>query len=176
MVSYRRNRVTGGTYFFTVTLRDRDSRLLTEYICLLRQAFRHTRQERPFRIEAVVVLPDHLHTVWTLPDDDDDYPARWQLLKSRFSRASYRVGVAAPQNPRGEYRIWQRRYWEHTIRDTTDFQRHVDYIHFNPVKHKLVQRVIDWRHSSFHWFVKRGIYPADWAGGGPFEVGGKFGE
>lgn len=164
MVAYRRNRVAGGTYFFTVTLHDRQAFTLTDRIDALRQVVNRARQERPFRIEAWVVLPEHLHAVWTLPLGDDDYAARWRLIKSRFTHALTKAGLALSRNGKGEYDLWQRRYWEHTIRDEGDLRRHVDYVHFNPVKHGWVKQVKDWPYSTFHRFVRQGIYPMDWAG------------
>lgn len=166
MVQYRRNRISGGTFFFTVTLRDRRSAALVENINALRQAFRITLSQRPFKIDAIVVLPDHLHTIWTLPHGDDDYPGRWRSIKGRFTHTLAATGVPLRRNAKGDYNLWQRRYWEHTIRNEADLSRHVDYIHFNPVKHGWAERVQDWPHSSFHRFVRAGLYPADWAGGG----------
>jgi putative transposase len=165
MTNYRRNFVAGGSYFFTVNLAERNGRLLTEHVNLLRAAFRYTRARHSFAIEATVVPPDHLHTIWTLPEDDANFATRWRLIKATFSRAlptSERISPSRLQ--KGERGIWQRRYWEHTLRDEDDFARHSDYIHFNPVKHGLVARVKDWPHSSFHRMVRLGIYPADWAG------------
>ena len=173
MVNYRRNHLPGGTFFFTVTLGNRSSRVLTEHIELLRAAFRKVQREQPFRIDAVVVLPEHLHAIWTLPPDDDDYPGRWRAIKSAFTRAVVKSGLAVARNAKGEYALWQRRYWEHTIADEEDFQRHVDYIHSNPVKHGWVEGVADWPHSSFHRYVETGILPLDWAGG---DTAGDFGE
>jgi putative transposase len=153
------------SYFFTVNLLDRRSRLLTEHIGLLRQAFHYARERHPFSIEASVVLPDHLHAVWTLPDGDADYALRWRLIKSAFSRGlPPSESVSNSRSSKGERGIWQRRYWEHTLRDENDFARHVDYIHFNPIKHGHVTQVADWPHSSFHRFVRLGVYPVDWAG------------
>ncbi len=149
MVNYRGNRVSGGTYFFTVTLADRRSRALTEHITLLREAFRRVRRERPFRTEAVVVLPDHLHAVWTLPRDDYDYPGRWRAIKSRFTHDVCTRGAPLSSNVKGGYDLWQRRYWEHTRRDENDLQKHVDYVHYDPVKHGLVTRVADWPFLPF---------------------------
>jgi len=165
MTSYRRNFVPGGSFFFTVNLLDRRSRFLTAHIGALRAAFRETKMRHPFSIEAIVVLPDHLHAMWTLPKGDSDFATRWRLIKSRFSRA-LPVGeqISESRASKGERGIWQRRYWEHTLRDENDFARHADYIHFNPVKHGHVTRVADWPHSSFHRMVKLGVYPADWAG------------
>ena len=163
MVHYRRNRVPGGTYFFTATLADRCSRILIEHIDDLRAAFRVVRRERPFQIEAIVVLPDHLHTIWTLPENDVDYPTRWRAIKSQFIRRIRTQGVSLQANSKGGYALWQRRYWEHTIRDDDDLRKHIDYIHYNPVKHGLVSRVSDWPYSSFHRYVRRGWLSRDWA-------------
>ena len=173
MVNYRRNLVPGGTYFFTVTLRDRSSRLLAEHIGSLRAAFREAKRKHPFHIDAIVILPEHLHTIWTLPEDDADYPGRWRAIKSAFTHAVVKSGVAVARNEKGEYALWQRRYWEHTITDEDDFRHHADYIHFNPVKHGWAKQVADWPHSSFHQYVKRGILPPDWA---DCATEGKYGE
>jgi putative transposase len=164
MVRYRRNFVPGGTYFFTVTLADRTSSALVHHISALRTAFRIARHERPFTIEAIVVLPDHLHAIWTLPLDDSDFSGRWRRIKAHFTHQLVAAGVPVNHRPNGEYALWQQRFWEHTIRDEIDFERHVDYVHFNPVKHKLLSRVSDWPYSSFHVYVRRGVLPADWAG------------
>ncbi|MBI3705772.1 MAG: transposase [Rhizobiales bacterium] len=164
MVRYRRNFVAGGTYFFTATLVDRTSHALVDHIDALRASFRATRQAHPFTVDAIVVLPDHLHVVMTLPQGDADYPTRWQLIKRRFTAAVAKAGVSIPRHSNGEHALWQRRFWEHTIRDDRDFERHVDYIHINPVKHSLVTRVRDWPHSSFHRYVRNGLLPEDWAG------------
>jgi len=130
----------------------------------LRAAFRATRQERPFAINAIVVLPDHLHAVVTLPPDDDDFPARWRRIKGYFSTRLLKQGLAIERYLNGELALRQRRYWEHTIRDDADYARHIDYIHYNPIKHSLVSRVQDWPYSSFHLYVRRGLLPEDWAG------------
>jgi putative transposase len=164
MVRYRRNFVRGGTFFFTVTLADRTSSALVDHIDALRTAFRVTRNERPFKTDAIVVLPDHLHAMITLPPDDLDFSGRWRRLKSLFTRHVVAAGVPVERNAKGEHALWQRRFWEHTIRDDRDFARHVDYIHFNPVKHGLVRRVSDWPHSSFHRYVRDRVLPNDWAG------------
>src|SRR5690349_14559033 len=131
MVRYRRNFVSGGTFFFTATLADRQSRALIEHIDLFRYAFRLTRHERPFSVDAAVVLPDHLHVVVTLPAADADFPGRWRRFKSLFTRLVAKRDGAGAKNRRGEYALWQRRYWEHTIRDDADLVQHIDYIHFN---------------------------------------------
>jgi putative transposase len=165
MTNYRRAFIAGGTYFFTVNLADRRSALLTEHIASLRAAFRYARARHPFTIDAIVVLPDHLHAVWTLPDGDPDFPLRWRLIKTAFSRSipPYEV-ISESRGRKGERGIWQRRYWEHAVRDQQDLDRHLDYIHYNPVKHGHARRVKDWQYSSFHRTVKLGILAEDWAG------------
>jgi putative transposase len=176
MVRYRRNFIPGGSLFFTVNLAERRLRLLTENIDALRIAFRETRTRHPFMIEAIVVLPDHLHTIWSLPENDSDYATRWRLIKSGFSRALPKgERVSESRREKAERGIWQRRYWEHTLRDERDFARHMDYIHFNPVKHGHVTRVQDWPYSSFQRMVKQGVYPPDWAGDAA-DKGVNFGE
>ena len=165
MPDYRRNRVPGGTYFFTVNLLERRECLLVEYIDALRDAVRQVRAQRPFHIDAWAVLPDHTHCVWTLPPGDVDYSARWKAIKIAFAKTLPRTErLSAVRERKGERGIWQRRFWEHTIRDERDYAAHVDYVHINPVKHGLVRRVADWPYSSFHRFVDEGIYPHDWAG------------
>lgn len=174
MPNYRRARVEGATWFFTVNLlQRRGNDLLVRHIDTLREAIRHVRRLHPFGIDAWVVLPEHMHCVWTLPPGDANFPLRWRLLKTFFCRAlpadeyrsTYRV-------LRGERGIWQRRYWEHLIRDEDDFRRHVDYVHINPLKHGLVAQVIDWPYSTFHRDVRSGLYPADWAGDVELDVPG----
>ena len=171
MVQYRRNWVPGGCYFFTVSLRNRQSTMLVDHVDALRAAFRHVRHQRPFVIDAMVVLPDHLHAIWTLPPNDADFAGRWQAIKSRFSRTLVKGGVTMTRNAKGEYDLWQRRYWEHTIRDEVDLTRHVDYIHFNPVKHGYVASATEWPFSSFHRYVKAGVLTADW-GSAPMSFDG----
>lgn len=176
MVAYRRNFIPGGSYFFTVTLLDRSSTLLVDRIDDLREAMRSVRAERPFTMDAVVVLPDHLHCIWTLPLDDADYSMRWREIKSRFSRrVPVDENLTVGRKNKAERGIWQRRFWEHTLRDPLDVERHVDYIHYNPVKHGYVRCVVEWPYSSFHRYVDRGEYPWDWAGSGLCEGRG-FGE
>ena len=165
MTAYRRNLVPGGSYFFTVNLADRQSRLLVDNIELLRASFRNVRRGHPFTIDAIAVLPDHLHAIFTLPEGDSDFAVRWQLIKGGFSRGRPQgEPVSASRQGKRERGIWQRRYWEHTLRDEDDFARHADYIHFNPVKHGHAERVRDWPFSSFHRMVRLGVYPEDWAG------------
>jgi putative transposase len=165
MPDYRRNRVPGGTYFFTVALLNRHSRLLIDQIDALRTAVRETRSRAPFHIDAWVVLPEHMHCIWTLPPEDSDYSGRWRAVKKAFSK-SMNAGEqrSAVRQARGERGIWQRRFWEHTIRDDKDYANHVDYVHFNPVKHGLVPEPASWPYSSFHRAVAAGLYPAAWAG------------
>jgi putative transposase len=163
MPDYRRNRVPGGTYFFTVTLHDRSSDLLVTQIDALRAAVRQTATKSPFHIDAWVVLPEHMHCIWTLPENDTDYSGRWRAIKIAFSKSILAIEPISPvMEKRGERGIWQRRYWEHTIRDDRDYATHMDYTHFNPVKHGLAQNVADWPFSSFRRCVAKGIYPSDW--------------
>lgn len=176
MSNYRRARVPGATYFFTVNLRDRSSDLLVHEIALLRDCVRATRQRHPFHIDAWVVLPEHMHCLWTLPPGDADFARRWKVIKFAFVRRLPRTEpLTASQIKRGERGIWQRRYWEHLIRDEQDYQRHFDYIHFNPLKHGYVQRLADWPYSSFHRAVAMGMYPRDWCSD-VLPAPGKFGE
>jgi putative transposase len=175
MVHYRRSLVPGGTFFFTVTIADRRSFILIENIRSLRHAFRMTRKERPFAIVAIVILPDHLHAIMTLPQDDADFSGRWRRIKSLFTRQIIGRGLTISRDHRGEYAVWQKRFWEHAIRDESDLMQHIDYIHYNPVKHGLVSRVSHWPYSSFHRYVREGWLPGDW--GGTIEITGKdFGE
>ncbi len=176
MTRYRRLRVEGGTFFFTLVLADRSSDVLTRYIDQFWDVYRRVQQQRPFKTQAICVLPDHLHAIWSLPEGDDDFSTRWSLIKGGLSRM-----LEAPSRPsrsklaRREKGIWQRRFWEHAIRNDADFERHVDYIHFNPVKHGLVSRVRDWPHSSFHRYVERELISLDWAGD-LRSMDGQFGE
>ena len=167
-MDYRRIWKTGGTYFFTINLLQRNNNaLLVEKIDLLRQVVAKVKGRYPFIIPAWVVLPDHIHCVIELPSDDQNFPLRWRLIKQGFSKAlpthEYRSDVRINRGERG---IWQRRYWEHLIRDEADFHAHLDYVHINPLKHGLVQRVIDWPYSTFHRHYQRGLYPIDWCDGG----------
>lgn len=163
MPRYIRAFVPGGTFFFTVALLERRRRLLTSHIEALREAFASVRAERPFVIDAMVVLPDHLHCIWTLPPDDADFSSRWHAIKARFSRSIPKGERSSPRRTaKGERGIWQRRFWEHAIRDETDFERHADYIHYNPVKHGHARRAADWPYSSFARYVQRGVYSLDW--------------
>ena len=163
MPNYRRNRVPGGCYFFTVNLQNRQSRLLVEHIDELREAVRTVRRQQPFHIDGWVVLPEHMHTIWTLPPGDEAYSSRWRAIKKAFSKAIPNIEFrSAQQLKRHERGIWQRRFWEHTIRDEADYAAHMDYLHYNPVKHGWVKTVGEWPFSSFHRLVQNGIYAADW--------------
>ena len=175
MPNYRRAYAWGGCFFFTVNLLERRQRLLVDQITVLREAVAATRRSHPFAIDAFVVLPDHLHTIWTLPPDDRDFSTRWRLIKSRFAKAlPKRERLSDVRIARGERGIWQRRFWEHLIRNESDYARHVDYCYINPVKHGLVKRVRDWPYSSFHRDVEAGLFPLDWAG--DIDSAGDFGE
>ena len=174
MPNYRRSLVPGATYFFTVTLADRTSDLLTREIERLRTAYAATRDRHPFETIAICVLPDHLHAIWRLPEGDAAYPLRWQLIKRRFSHGLAAQALSASQLAKREKGSWQRRYWEHQVRDENDLARHIEYIHYNPVKHGWVTQVKDWPHSSFHRWVERGDLPASW--GAVAAPEGLFGE
>jgi putative transposase len=167
MPNYRRAWHPGGTYFFTVNLLERSGNdLLVRHIDPLRDAVRHVRIHHPFTIHAWVVLPDHLHCVIELPPGDIDFSTRWRLIKIRFSKSIPNTELLSlVRLRRGECAIWQRRYWEHLIRDERDFAAHMDYVHINPLKHGLVKQVADWPFSTFHRLVDQGVYPTDWAGG-----------
>jgi putative transposase len=177
MTDYRRHLVAGGSYFFTVNLADRRLRLLVDHIDALRAAFHYTKARHSFAIDAIVVLPDHLHAIWTLPEGDHDFPLRWRLIKASFSRSlPSGEAVSSSRLNKGERGIWQRRYWEHALRDENDFARYADYIHFNPVKHGHARQAKDWRYSSFHRFVRLGFYPENWAESPENHQDSRFGE
>ena len=196
MPDYVRPKLPGACVFFTVALANRGSDLLVREVAGLRDAVRVVRAQRPFAIDAWVVLPDHMHAVWTLPEGDADFSTRWAAIKARFTRSvrdSGRVGfhpTVAPDgrrsvvgwNPtlrsesklrKGDAGIWQRRFWEHHIRDERDHANHVRYCWINPVKHGLVERAVDWPHSSIHRDIARGVVEPEWTGEA---VGGRFGE
>jgi putative transposase len=165
-MEYRRARIEGGTYFFTVVTDKRRKFLcVPENILLLREAFREVMEEYPFNIDACVVLPNHIHCVWTLPKGDGDFSNRWRLIKNYFTRrcdGKYRGPVSPWKKKKNEQGIWQSRFWEHCISDETDFINHVEYVHYNPVKHGLVKAPKDWQYSSFHKYVRDGIYDVNW--------------
>jgi len=166
---YRRSRAKGAAFFFTVVTHGRKRILCHEVnIRLIKEAFQYVINRHTFRVDAFVLLPDHIHCIWTLPYSDNDFPLRWRLIKSYFSRQcqdEYKGFISASKLRKGEQAVWQRRFWEHQIRDEQDFARHVEYIHYNPVKHGLVKSPRDWAYSSFHRYVKHGIYKSDWGAG-----------
>ncbi|MBS0506816.1 MAG: transposase [Proteobacteria bacterium] len=168
---YRRAFTPGATLFFTVVTHDRRPILESaQAVDLLRAAFRSVRQSRPFHIDAMVVLPDHLHCVWTLPPEAADFATRWRLIKTWFTKhcpAALRAPQDATRAARQEQAVWQHRYWEHRVRDEEDYARHVDYIHYNPVKHGWAASPALWPYSSFHRHVAAGIYPPDWGHAAP---------
>ena len=166
IMKYRRAKIEGGTYFFTVvTDRRREFLCFPENILLLRQAVREVMAEYPFDINACVILPNHIHCVWTLPEGDRDFSNRWRLVKNYFTQKcdrQYHGQISASKQQKQEKAIWQRRFWEHCIVDETDFINHVEYIHYNPVKHGLVKAPKDWQYSSFLKYVRQGIYDINW--------------
>jgi putative transposase len=168
-MQYRRAKVEGGTYFFTVVTEKRQKILcLPKNVSLLRSAFHYVMQKHPFIIDAIGILPDHLHCIWTLPENDQDYSTRWRLIKSCFSRKCETISpesISISRKKKKQRAIWQYRFWEHLIRDEIDFQNHVEYIHYNPVKHGLVTAPKDWEYSSFHRGVRQGMYDMMWGAG-----------
>ncbi len=168
MPTFLRSVAPGGTFFFTVVTFDRRPILTTPVArVLLRDAIEETRCRRPFRIEAIVVLPDHLHTMWTLPEGDADFSTRWRKIKEAFTRQYLAAGrrektVSKAKRAKGLRGIWQPRFWEHTIRDERDFAQHMHYIHYNPVRHGQSTCPHDWPYSTFHRWVKEGVYAPDW--------------
>ena len=158
MSEYRRLYQPGGSYFFTVVTHQRIKILsLPEHISRLKSSFAKVMEKHPYTMEAFVILPDHIHCLWRMPPSDSNYSIRWRLIKGYFSN-----GFNDPVNKRGEKEIWQRRFWEHLLRDDEDWRRHMDYIHYNPVKHGYVENPGDWPHSSFRQAVKDGLYAPDW--------------
>ncbi len=181
MSRYRRTNTPGGTYFFTVvTYRRREILTEPESRTILREVIKEVKQKYPFTVDAWILLPDHLHSIWTLPPGDIEYPKRWGMIKAGFSKQAKSLfhrqeWMNETKTRRRESTIWQRRYWEHQIRNEDDYRRYMDYLHYNPVKHRLVRRVIDWPYSTFHRYVKEGVYTKDWCGAlKPIE--GEFGE
>ena len=168
MSNYRRIYIPGGTYFFTVVTYKRLSFLTHSTVrATLRTSWRAVQEELPFFLIALCLLPDHLHCMWKLPDKDADYSTRWQKIKEGFSRTIDRtilpsVESTESRKSKREAPIWQRRFWEHSIRDQVDYNRHFDYIHYNPVKHGYVNKVIEWPWSTFHRYLSQGIYDPDW--------------
>ena len=175
MPNYRRWRQPGGVYFFTVVTYERRPILVWPiFRAALRQAWEATRADRPFDTLAVTLLPDHLHCLWRLPDGDDEYSVRWRMIKTRVTQTvgAREVPVASSRERRNEGSVWQRRFWEHVIRDEADLKRHADYIHYNPVKHGHVARSADWPYSSFQRYVRLGEYDVDWGKAEPETLSG----
>jgi len=168
MPEYRRFSIPGGTYFFTVVTFSRLPIFAsTKARNLLHSAWVNVRKKHPFQVDAICLLPEHIHCIWTLPEGDADYSMRWKEIKRIFTHEYLDqigpVGIRnASRQKREEAAIWQRRFWEHTLRDEQDFNRHLDYIHYNPVKHGLVKKAQDWPWSSFHRYVGLGYYDKDW--------------
>ncbi|OGT58807.1 MAG: hypothetical protein A3F14_04260 [Gammaproteobacteria bacterium RIFCSPHIGHO2_12_FULL_43_28] len=165
MVHYRRLRICGGCYFFTIALKNRKLKILTQYARLLHESWHIVKNRHPFETISYVILPDHLHFIWQMPEHDYDFSTRIRLLKAQFTRKLIAVTNDFTKNKRGEYNIWPNRYWEHMIRNEKDYENHVNYIHYNPVKHGLVKSVRNWPYSSFHRYVKAEILPAQWGAG-----------
>ena len=167
MPNYRRTRVKGGCYFFTINLLERyQNQLLVQHIDILRDVVRHVRVRHPFHIDGWVVLPDHMHCIWTLPQGDADYAKRIRLIKTLFSKEMPKTEQRSYiMQQKGERGIWQRRYWEHTIRDERDYATHMDYLHYNPVKHGYIKKVMDWPYSTFRHHVRHGLYAENWGAG-----------
>ncbi|AZP13229.1 REP-associated tyrosine transposase [Undibacterium parvum] len=179
MSNYRRSNIAGGTYFFTLnSFRRQPILTLAPLRHALRLAIQNIRLSHPFEIDAWVLLPDHLHCIWTLPEGDSGFSMRWSLIKRMVTQTCANDFSVADLSPsriqRKESAIWQRRFWEHQIRDDEDFERHVDYIHWNPVKHGLVQHALDWPYSTFHRYVETGKLTPNWGVG--METDGNFGE
>lgn len=168
MSNYHRLYKKGGVYFFTVVTYKRQ-KLFCDALTIdfMREAFRFVIDRRPFAIDAVVILPDHLHCIWELPSGDDDFSTRWMMIKKHVSTL-YNIST----NHRREKLVWQRRFWEHLIRDENDRQRHMDYIHYNPVKHGYVTSPWEWRHGSFPNAGKQGIYDKQWGACEPVTISG----
>jgi len=168
---YRRANAAGATYFFTVNLADRNADTLVQHIDDLKIVMRKVKADHPYTLVAQVVMPEHLHAIWRLPPVDAEFPMRWSLIKAGFSRCLEKTeNMQASRVAKRERGIWQRRYWEHQIRDENDLARHVDYIHYNPVKHGWVARAVDWPHSTLHEYIKRGMANPDWGGSCETEV------
>jgi len=171
MPEYRRSLIRGGTFFFTVVTYRRQPILTSlQARTIPHLAWDKVNQRFPFVTNAICLLPDHIHCIWTLPEGDTNYAIRWGEIKKQFTKAYHRqIGHGEQPNlsrlTRGESTIWQRRFWEHTIRDQDDYHRHLDYIHYNPIKHGYVTKAVDWEWSSFNRYVEKGIYDKDWIGG-----------
>ncbi len=182
MPDYRRAKTKGGTYFFTVVTCRRQKILCDKNVRnALRAGIRKTQTTHPFGIDAWVLLPDHLHCIWTLPPKDADFGARWAMIKRYVTKKCgsllYRdEWMNTSKRRRKESTVWQRRFWEHQIRNDRDYERHMDYVHYNPVKHNLAGSVNEWPFSTFHRYVQKGLYPENWGGDNIAEVNDDFGE
>jgi putative transposase len=179
-VKYKRYFQAGGTYFFTVVTCNRRKIFDTEStLTLFHQSIEYVQQKHPFEIVAYCINPDHVHMIWTLPENDHDYPTRWRLIKSSFSRNwpdPENRTISQSRISKGEKGVWQRRYWEHYIQDEIDFKNHIEYIHFNPVKHKYVNSPYEWEQSSFRDYVNDGLYASNWGSEGNMNYLDKFGK
>jgi putative transposase len=168
-MNYRRAFIHGGSFFFTVVTESRLPLFAdAQNVVILRDAFHWVQSKYPFTLAAAVILPDHLHCIWTLPPADSDFSTRWRLVKTWFTKhcdPAFRIERSPSGSLRGEQSVWQHRYWEHALRDETDYRRHVEYIHYNPVKHGYVESPRDWEHTSFHRYVNEGLYPTEWGEG-----------
>ncbi len=162
-MKYRRSNIKGGSYFFTVNLAERKKTLLVDEIDHLRNAINKVKKQHPFQLNAMVVLPEHLHAILTLPENDNDFAMRWMLIKAGFSRQlPKQESISCSRKHKAERGIWQRRYWEHLIRNENDFEKHVDYIHYNPVKHGYVEQAVDWPYSTIHDYIRQGLLDRYW--------------
>ncbi|MFC1855988.1 transposase [Thermodesulfobacteriota bacterium] len=165
-MKYLRSRTKGATFFFTVVTYKRNKILCdNENSEIIKEAFKHIASKRPFKTDAFVMLPDHIHCIWTLPYDDSNFSVRWSLIKEYFTKRcneSIKHEQTDSMKKKGLQGVWQKRFWEHTIRDEKDFAAHVDYIHYNPVKHGFSEAPKDWPYSTFHRYVKEGIYDVNW--------------
>jgi REP-associated tyrosine transposase len=182
MLTFIRSKKRGGTFFFTIiTYRRRKILTIPESINILHEVISEVRREHPFFIDAWVLLPDHMHSIWTLPKGDDDYSRRWGLIKARFSRSARTLFhlddlMTDSKEHHRESTIWQRRFWEHQIRDERDLNAPLDYLHYNPVKHGMVANVAEWPYSTFHRYVEQGLYPANWGENISIESDNIYGE
>ena len=173
-MQYRRFQHAGGTWFFTVVTENRRP-LFSDSgnVDLLRDVLKHVNIKYPMQIDAVVILPDHIHCIWTLPEGDSDNATRWRLIKSQFTKrcdSRYKAIPGPAKLKKQQQAVWQNRFWSHLITDDNDFQHHFDYIHYNPVKHGLCDKPVDWTHSSIHKFMASGVYPENWGSCGRIDL------
>jgi putative transposase len=165
-MQYRRAFVPGASYFFTVVTGQRRAVFSSAAaVDVLRNAFRTVLVKRPFELDAIVIMPDHMHCIWTLPPDDADFSTRWRLIKTHFTKhcdPALHSQANSSRLAKKEKAVWQHRYWEHLLRDEIDYARHVEYIHYNPVKHGYAASAIEWPYSSFQRYAAAGVYPQNW--------------